>query len=427
MSVVKRGGVYHLRRRVPVRFKSVEDRTSVYVSLKTDSETMANAKAPMVWERLVKAWEDALAGQTGDSVKKFEQAQKLAVASGFEYMGSAQVAELPIKELLARVEAIEAGVANTNVQANAVLGGVERPKIKVSKALEMYWDLTKLDIQNKSPDQVRRWINPRKKAVKNFILVCGDKPIDEITQDDMFDFRDWWEVRILDEGVTGQTANKDFIHLRSVLKTVNSKKRLQIALPNEKISLPETEPKERPPFSDEWIKTRLLAPGALDGLNDQARAIFKVMMNTGLRLIEIASLTSEEICLDDPKEGGLSYVQVLPIGRELKTRRAKRRVPLLGVSLEALRAFPEGFSTYRGKSATLSMTLNKYLRENDLKETEDHVVYSLRHRFEDRMLKANMDERIRRDLMGHSLKREKYGKGADLEDIVKVMLPYVIE
>lgn len=96
MSVVKRGGVYHLRRRVPVRFQSVEIRTSVYVSLKTDSETMAHAKAPMVWERLVKAWEDALAGQTGDSLKKFEQAQKLAVASGFKYMGSAQVAELPI-------------------------------------------------------------------------------------------------------------------------------------------------------------------------------------------------------------------------------------------------------------------------------------------------------------------------------------------
>jgi hypothetical protein len=101
---------------------------------------------------------------------------------------------------------------------------------------------------------VRRWINPRKKAVKNFILVCGDKAIDEITQDDMFDFRDWWENRLLDEGLTGQTANRDFIHLRSVLKTVNSKKRLQIVLPNEKISLPETEPKERPPFSDEWIR-----------------------------------------------------------------------------------------------------------------------------------------------------------------------------
>lgn len=50
-------------------------------------------------------------------------------------MGRAQVAELPIKELLARVEAIEAGVATTFVQAGAVQAHVERPKLKVSKAL----------------------------------------------------------------------------------------------------------------------------------------------------------------------------------------------------------------------------------------------------------------------------------------------------
>lgn len=165
------------------------------------------------------------------------------MASGFEYMGAPPVAELPIKELLARVEAIEAGVANTNVQADAVLGGVERPKIMVSKALEKYWDLTKLDIQNKSPDQVRRWINPRKKAVKNFILVCGDKPIDEITQDDMFDFRDWWENRLLDEGLTGQTANKDFIHLRSVLKTINSKKAFRLCCQTKKSVCPQGTPR----------------------------------------------------------------------------------------------------------------------------------------------------------------------------------------
>ena len=30
------------------------------------------------------------------------------------------------------------------------------------------------------------------------------------------------------------------------------------------------------------------------------------------------------------------------------------------------------------------------------------------------MLKAGIDERIRRDLMGHRLTRERYGEGADL-------------
>jgi hypothetical protein len=42
MSVVKCGGVFHLRRGVRVSFKSVDGRTSVYVSLKTDSEMMAS-------------------------------------------------------------------------------------------------------------------------------------------------------------------------------------------------------------------------------------------------------------------------------------------------------------------------------------------------------------------------------------------------
>lgn len=33
------------------------------------------------------------------------------------------------------------------------------------------------------------------------------------------------------------------------------------------------------------------------------------------------------------------------------------------------------------------------------------------------MLAAGVDERIRRDLMGHALNRERYGKGANLEQL----------
>ena len=55
------------------------------------------------------------------------------------------------------------------------------------------------------------------------------------------------------------------------------------------------------------------------------------------------------------------------------------------------------------------------MRENGLFETPDHVLYSLRHSFEDRMLAAGVDERIRRDIFGHRLDRERYGAGATLE------------
>lgn len=87
------------------------------------------------------------------------------------------------------------------------------------------------------------------------------------------------------------------------------------------------------------------------------------------------------------------------------------------MSLEAIKAMPAGFPAYAQKSATLSATVNKFLAENKLLETDAHSMYSLRHAFEDRMLTAGIDERIRRDLLGHGLKRERYGKGGDMEHV----------
>ena len=48
-------------------------------------------------------------------------------------------------------------------------------------------------------------------------------------------------------------------------------------------------------------------------------------------------------------------------------------------------------------------------------------MYSLRHSFEDRLLAADVDERNRRDLLGHALNRERYGKGASLEHMQEVV------
>jgi integrase len=58
--------------------------------------------------------------------------------------------------------------------------------------------------------------------------------------------------------------------------------------------------------------------------------------------------------------------------------------------------------------------VNKFLRANGLMESKKHVMYSLRHSFEDRLLRAGVDERVRRDLMGHGLDRERYGQGGGL-------------
>lgn len=417
---MRRGKTYHLRRRVPAQYASVETREAIYVSLHTDSETIAEQKASLVWQNQIEAWEARLAGDTDDAERRFEAAKALARTRGFRYLPAPKVAKLPREELLERVEAVtdRSGKADHR-EAAAILGGASEPPITVNRALKMYWSLSRDLVLGKSEDQLRRWRNPREKAVRNFVDVVGDKAIAEITRDNMLDFRDWWMERLEVEGLTANSANKDLIHLGAVLKLVNERKRLSLNLPVSGLSLKESDGKQRPPFSNAWIKDHILAQGALDGLNDEARAIVRGMVNTGSRPSELAALTPGEIHL----AARVPHIALKPVGRQLKSPNAKRVIPLLGVSLRAFQAFPKGFPRYRAKPASLSATVNSYLRENGLLETEGHTLYGLRHSFEDRMLAAKVDERIRRDLMGHSLGRERYGKGASLEMLSDLLSP----
>jgi len=142
--------------------------------------------------------------------------------------------------------------------------------------------------------------------------------------------------------------------------------------------------KSRSPYEAQFIQDKLLAPGALDGLNDQARCILYVCADTGLRPSEVANLQPGAIHLD----ALIPYVQVLPVGRVLKTQDSEREVPLVGVALAAMKLHPHGFPRYRDKSASLSGYVNKFLSGNGFRPTKYHSVYSLRHSFKDRLYKS---------------------------------------
>lgn len=234
-------------------------------------------------------------------------------------------------------------------------------------------------------------------------------------------YRDWWLDRIKEEKVSSRTANKNIDHLGKVFKLVNEEKRLNINLPLGGLRIKEGAKVTRPPFSDQWIRDELLAPGALDELNPEARAIFLVMINTGARPSEIVALTRNTIHLNH----NIPHISIEPEDRAMKTQYSLRLIPLVGVSLEAIRTFPDGFPTYRGTD-NLTKDVNAYLSQHALRETENHSLYSLRHSFEDRLLRAAVDERIRRDLMGHRLNRERYGKGADLQMLYDLLAPIAI-
>jgi integrase len=385
----------------------------VWLSLNTDSQDLALKKAPAVWETLIAGWEAQLAGKSEDGVLRFEAAQAIAASHGFVYKPIREIEELPLEDLLARVELLQRRDGSVNISAApAVLGTIEPPAMTVSEALAEYWKLTPDRVHGKSSDQKRRWQNPRKKAVRNFIDVVGDIPMAKLTRDDVLEFRSWWLERISEENLTPNSANKDLIHLADVLRTVNELKGFKLDLPLDKLRLKEREKKERIPFSDEWIRDKILAPGALSGLNGEARAILIGMINTGYRPSEAAGLTADRIRLNHNVPHILIAADET---RLIKNETSRREVPLTGVSLEVFREFPSGFPHYRERPASLSATVNKFLRSNGLMESDKHVMYSLRHSFEDRMLVGRIDERLRRELMGHSLGREKYGQAGGLQ------------
>ena len=193
MSLILRGSTYHLKKRVPERFSRVETRAEVWISLKTDSATDAKEKATAAWRQMLASWEALLLGRSDDAAERYKAARDLAQARGFRYVPSDRVASLPFDTLLERIEAaMDAGGKMDRAVAPALLGTVKKPELRLSGALDAYWEISADKTKGKSADQIRRWRNPRIKAFKNLIDVVGDLPVAEISTDDLMDFRTWW-------------------------------------------------------------------------------------------------------------------------------------------------------------------------------------------------------------------------------------------
>lgn len=412
MPLQLRGSTYHLRRRVPKRYERVESRAEVKISLGTDSLSEAQRKGSAVWDQLLRQWEALMKGDTSQAEERYEAAREIAKSYNVRFMPAEQVAKLPPREFLDRVQM----TMNTRGEiddrkAAGILGTAKKPRLTVSKALEAYWQLKKPDNATKSEQQLRVWKNPRMKAVREFVEVCGDIPLEELSADHMLEFRDWQWERIETGDIKEGSANKTITLFTSILRKVNKMRSLGLDLPLSGYKFSLRDQDTRLPYSTDWIKQHFIDTDHLDGLNDQARGILHAMINTGARLSEIANLMPEDIVLS----GKVPFIHIRPSDqREIKNKNSRRVIPLAGVSLRALVLHAQGFPRYRDKP-TASATINKYLRERGLQETPKHTLYGLRHAFEDRMLEAGVDERVRRDILGHALNRERYGEGGRLE------------
>ncbi|KZK79727.1 Tyrosine recombinase XerC [Pseudovibrio sp. Ad46] len=414
-------GMYYFVKRVPKRYASVDPRSRIQLSLKTESADVAQKKSLIIEERLVAYWEALLAEDHEGAKVHYEAAVNFAEVQGYTYLSLEEVVAEPLGGLLNRIEVIPEGEQSKTVSvvADGLLGGADKPILKVSRLYEEYLELTPDLLLGKSDDQIRKWKNPRQKAINNLITVVGDKNVHELSRDDGLKLREWWMDRVVDEGKKPSTANKDFTHLSKIFSTWRDLKREQLANPFLQLRLAQNDLQDhRPSFSRDWIKTVLLAPDAFGATNEEAVLVFKILINTGLRPSELLGAKLEHFVV----EHEVPHIRVEEysdgaIKRKLKTKWSEREVPLVGVSLDAAKRIVAmgGVQAYYLKADRWGALINKVMVERKLKETERHTPYSLRHSFEESMLEAGVDHRLRVELMGHAYNRPKYGEGGSLE------------
>jgi integrase len=415
--LTRRNGTWHFARRVPSEFAHLDRRGVVRHSTKIRiASDRAAVRASHVAENfnrsLEQHWRALADNGSREGVDSYNQARRRARELGFEYVENAKLVASPAPEPLQRLEFLVAkDLVNDAAAREAVLGLKKKPAFKVSKIFEEYEAETKDQVLDLSPDQLRIWRNARKRVVKSFAGVVGDKLITELSVDDALDFRNFWRDRIVQEGIAAKSANREIGQLSGMIKELNVLRRLGLPDLFKGLRLKGEVDREPTPYETKFIQNRLLADDALNGLNEDARYIIYVIADTGLRPSEVVNLNRKTIHLS----AKIPYVSVLPDGRRLKTDDSLRQVPLVGAALAALKARPDGFPRYRDNSSTFSATANKFLLENGLRPTEEHTVYSLRHSFKDRLIAAEAQDSLIDSLMGHDTHKPKYGKGPSLE------------
>jgi integrase len=436
--LIPRDGVYYYWRRVPKSVALLDERAPfIRMSLKTDDLAKARAQRDLLEVADNMLW-GSLIGEgsaSAQSLAAYQVARAHAESLGFTYRSAFEVAQLPLPDIHQRFLAIKDERTPVATEA-AALGGVEQPKVKVTEAFKMFCEeIRAAELAGKSEKQREQWKKVKNVAVKAFISVVGsDMDMVDITRDHGRQFYQHWVKKLAPEnGVNRKSASLGKRRMGDMrilygeyFKHIGDGDRQN---PFDGLTFNEKFKTRRPPFEIEFVQDKILKPGTLAGLNAEARAIVFVLIETGARGGEICNLHPEVIKLNDKVPHILIQPRLDPEDpREIKTTSSIRRIPLVGVALEAMKKFPNGFPNYKENEGSFSATARKFFSENSLFPTKKHVIYSFRHTFEDRMKEAKVDFKLREILMGHALEDPKYGSGGSLklyqDELLKIVYPF---
>lgn len=406
-----KSGTFHIIRRVPKRFASLGLGTFFKKSLHTGDQRVAEKKAAQVWEFVLLEWEARLAGRDDEAVAYHAKLVEIAEALGHAYLPADELAEKPMTTILARIKTAKG--ASPEV-IDAALGASKAPALPLSQLAEIYETLMAVENKDKSEGQLQRWRTGVERTTNAFIAAVGDVDVVDVDPSMAYRYKAALSKRITKGEISAYTGNREMYTLNAAIKRV-AKNRFAVDMdPFQGLLFQEKKQKKRNrqvSFDTEWITGRILAEGALAGINEQCRDLWLIMINTPVRPAELAALQSRTIRLDHD----VPHISIEPDGRQVKTVFAERTVPLVGRSLDIMRRYPNGFTRYYHRAPSWSANISKGLKRRGLLPTDQHKAYSLRHSLSDRLLNAGCPDRIKDQLMGHAEDGTPYGEGLWLE------------
>ncbi len=350
----KRQGFWYFIRRVPEQFRAVERRPYISISTRIRiADDPRGVAAAQVVTRMnaaaVTEWTMKLGGQDPGPHIAYSRNVQIATSYRLPYLQAQDVQSLPDREFLRRLDIIKENP--TAEVASALMGTVRAPGLVVSELLVEYEKLISASLKTKSAGQLKKWRVERQTKLDLFSAAVGaDIELAKLTRDNVLQFRTALNDNILRGKFSIATANKYLGRVAVMFKVVNDARQLGCGNVFDKIAIAGGETGKRVAFEANWVQETLLADGALDGLNFEARCILYLMTETGLRLAEACNLSSTTIKLDHD----IPHIQIRAEGRQLKTKQSKRDIPLVGVALMAMKANPNGFPRYHDANASLS-------------------------------------------------------------------------
>lgn len=193
--------------------------------MKTDSKITAVRKAAALNIQVEAYWDGLLNNQSAHSEARFKEAVQIANRFGFNYAPAKVVATLDIAEIVERVLSVKKGC---EIQTEAVLGGLDETPIMLKDVLEKFWKFSSAKTINKTAYQVRKWRNPRIKAMTSFSDIVGNKIVKELTRHDILKFREYWIEKVKTKSRSPDTANKEFSYIKTIIETVSDNLKLEL-------------------------------------------------------------------------------------------------------------------------------------------------------------------------------------------------------